>query len=161
VQELGDLGRHRDAAAQDADDGGIGGRMLEERQGELTPGIESVREGHVPGSSKRRAGRRRPGPRANARALRGRSSRGARFASFGGAADPHRAVGLARAAQPGSSMAAVMALIFLFALASTSLFVKSLGAWTFGTAIAGGFFLALAAGVFLALLRMARRWENE
>ena len=60
-----------------------------------------------------------------------------------------------------TSMAAVFALVFLFAVASTSLFVKSLGAWTFGTAIAAFFFIALASGVFLGLLRMARRWENE
>lgn len=58
-------------------------------------------------------------------------------------------------------MAAVFALVFLFALASTSLFLKSLGGISFGTVLAGGLFLALAAGVFVGLYRMAKRWENE
>lgn len=58
-------------------------------------------------------------------------------------------------------MAAVFALIFLFALASTTLFLKSLGAMTFGTVLAGGLFLALAAGVFVGLYRMSKRWEDE
>ncbi len=58
-------------------------------------------------------------------------------------------------------MAAVFALVFLFALASTMLFLKSLGAASFGTILAGVMFLALAAGVFLGLYRMAKRWEGD
>jgi len=58
-------------------------------------------------------------------------------------------------------MAAVFALVFLFALASTTLFLKGLGAASFGTIIAGMAFLGLAAGVFFGLYRMAKRWENE
>jgi hypothetical protein len=58
-------------------------------------------------------------------------------------------------------MAAVFALVFLFALASTALFIKALGAASFGTIFAGITFLALAAGVFYGLLRMTRKWEAE
>lgn len=58
-------------------------------------------------------------------------------------------------------MAAVFALVFLFALASTTLFLKALGAASFGTLLAGFTFLALASGVFLGLYRMAKGWENE
>jgi len=58
-------------------------------------------------------------------------------------------------------MAAVFALVFLFALASTTLFLKALGTASFGTILAGATFLALAAGVFLGLYRMAKRWEDE
>lgn len=58
-------------------------------------------------------------------------------------------------------MAAVFALVFLFALASTMLFLKSLAMASFGTVLAGVTFLALAAGVFLGLFRMARGWEEE
>jgi hypothetical protein len=59
------------------------------------------------------------------------------------------------------TMAAVFALVFLFALTSTMLFVKTLGALTFGTAIAGVFFVALAGGVFVGLFRLAKQWEHE
>jgi hypothetical protein len=58
-------------------------------------------------------------------------------------------------------MAAVFALVFLFALTSTTLFLKSLGAASFGTILAGATFLALASGVFLGLYRMAKRWEGD
>lgn len=58
-------------------------------------------------------------------------------------------------------MAAVFALVFLFALASTTLFLKALGDADFGSILAGATFLALAAGVFLGLYRMAKRWEGE
>jgi len=64
-----------------------------------------------------------------------------------------------RAISPG--MAAVFALVFLFALASTSLFIKSLGELTFGTAFVGAMFLALAAGIFVGLFKMAKGWEGE
>ena len=57
-------------------------------------------------------------------------------------------------------MAAVFALVFLFALASTTLFLKSLGSASFGTVLAGVMFLALASGVFLGLYRMVKRWEG-
>ncbi|HWO25942.1 MAG TPA: hypothetical protein VNO30_44720 [Kofleriaceae bacterium] len=58
-------------------------------------------------------------------------------------------------------MAAVFALVFLFALASTSLFLKGLGIASFGTIFAGITFFALASGVFLGLYRMAKRWEGD
>jgi hypothetical protein len=58
-------------------------------------------------------------------------------------------------------MAAVFALVFLFALASTTLFLKGLGVVSFGTILAGVTFLALASGVFLGLYRMAKRWEGD
>ena len=58
-------------------------------------------------------------------------------------------------------MAAVFALVFLFALASTSLFLKSLGVASFGTIFAGVTFLALASGVFIGLYRMAKNWEGD
>lgn len=58
-------------------------------------------------------------------------------------------------------MAAVFGLVFLFALASTALFVKMIvGGASFGTVLAGAMFLALAGGVFLGLYRMAKRWEG-
>lgn len=58
-------------------------------------------------------------------------------------------------------MAAVFALVFLFALASTMVFLKSLAGASFGTILAGAMFLALATGVFLGLYRMAKRWEGD
>ena len=58
-------------------------------------------------------------------------------------------------------MAAVFALVFLFALASTTIFLKGLAGASLGTVLAGLTFLALASGVFLGLYRMAKRWEAE
>jgi hypothetical protein len=58
-------------------------------------------------------------------------------------------------------MAAVFALVFLFALASSILFVKGITLASFGTLFAGVMFLALASGVFIGLYRMAKRWEDE
>lgn len=58
-------------------------------------------------------------------------------------------------------MAAVFALVFLFALTATILFVKTLGTLTFGSALAGALFVALATGVFVGLFRLARQWEHE
>jgi len=58
-------------------------------------------------------------------------------------------------------MAAVFALVFLFALASTALFLKVLATASFGTILAGATFLALAGGVFLGLFRMSKRWEGD
>ena len=57
-------------------------------------------------------------------------------------------------------MAAVFALVFLFAFASLGLMVNA-NTFSFGTAFAVATFAALASGVFYGLLRMARRWENE
>ena len=58
-------------------------------------------------------------------------------------------------------MAAVLALVFLFVLASVGLLLKVF----LGGSIAGAFamliFVAMAAGVFLGLFKMARTWENE
>jgi hypothetical protein len=58
-------------------------------------------------------------------------------------------------------MAAVFVIIFLFALASTSLFLNGISAASLGSMMAGAAFLALAAGVFLGLYRMVKHWENE
>lgn len=59
-------------------------------------------------------------------------------------------------------MAAVFALVFLFALASTALFLKVLaGSASFGAVLAGVTFLALAGGVFLGLYRMSKQWEGD
>jgi hypothetical protein len=58
-------------------------------------------------------------------------------------------------------MAAVFALVFLFALASTVIFLKGLVGASFGTLLAGFTFLALASGVFLGLYRMAKKWEGD
>jgi hypothetical protein len=59
-------------------------------------------------------------------------------------------------------MAAVMALVFLFVLASVGLMVKiALGGLTVSTAMGAACFTALAIGVFVATFRLARRWENE
>jgi hypothetical protein len=58
-------------------------------------------------------------------------------------------------------MAAVFALVFLFAFASIGLMFRANDSFSFGTALALATFAALAAGVFYGLLRMARRWENE
>jgi hypothetical protein len=58
-------------------------------------------------------------------------------------------------------MAAVMALVFLFVLASVGLLARVFfdGSWT--SAMAMLTFLAMAAGVFVGLFKMARRWERE
>jgi hypothetical protein len=69
---------------------------------------------------------------------------------------------VARAAQSTARMAAVFALVFLFALASTGLLVKVItgdASWTSGFALVT--FVALVWGVFLGLFSMARRWEGE
>jgi hypothetical protein len=59
------------------------------------------------------------------------------------------------------TMAAVFALVFLFALASTVLFVKTLGALSFTSVLAGLLFIGLAGGVFVGLYRLAKQWEHE
>jgi hypothetical protein len=59
-------------------------------------------------------------------------------------------------------MAAVMALVFLFVLASVALMLKTtLGGLTLATGLAMACFTALAIGVFVSTLRQARRWEDE
>jgi hypothetical protein len=59
------------------------------------------------------------------------------------------------------AMAAVMALVFLFVLASIGLLGKAVidGSWT--SAFAMLTFVAMAAGVFLGTFKMARGWERE
>lgn len=56
-------------------------------------------------------------------------------------------------------MAAVFALVFLFAVAAAALFLKGLALLSLGTALAGGVFLGLAAGVFIGLLRLVKSLE--
>jgi hypothetical protein len=59
-------------------------------------------------------------------------------------------------------MAAVMALVFLFVLASVTLMVKvTAGGLSFVSAFAMACFAALAIGVFLGTFLQARRWEDE
>jgi hypothetical protein len=59
-------------------------------------------------------------------------------------------------------MAAVMALVFLFAFASCGLMVvTAAGSLSVGTVLAVGCFVALATGVFVGTFIQARRWENE
>jgi hypothetical protein len=59
-------------------------------------------------------------------------------------------------------MAAVFALIFLFAFAAVLIMVMTLGGDTStGVLLARFVFIALSAGVFLALYKMMRRWEDE
>jgi hypothetical protein len=58
-------------------------------------------------------------------------------------------------------MAAVMALVFLFVLASVGLLVKVFFDGSATSVLAALTFIALAAGVFLGLFRMARGWERE
>jgi hypothetical protein len=58
-------------------------------------------------------------------------------------------------------MAAVMALVFLFVLASVGLLAKVFvdGSWI--SALAMLTFVPMAAGVFVGTFKMARRWERE
>lgn len=58
-------------------------------------------------------------------------------------------------------MAAVMALVFLFALASTALMIVINGSVTFGVVGAVICFTALASGVTVGLLRMVQGWEGD
>jgi hypothetical protein len=59
-------------------------------------------------------------------------------------------------------MAAVFALVFLFAFASIGLMLGTIGGHlSFATALAGACFAALAIGVFGGLYVMMRRWEDE
>jgi hypothetical protein len=61
-----------------------------------------------------------------------------------------------------SGMAAVMALVFVPALAALGfMFGTTRGNLTFGTGLAMMCFAMLAAGVFYGLFRMTRKWENE
>jgi hypothetical protein len=56
-------------------------------------------------------------------------------------------------------MAAVMALVFLFALASVVALLGTVGGG--GSVVAALAFTLLASGVVIGLLKMARGWENE
>jgi hypothetical protein len=59
-------------------------------------------------------------------------------------------------------MAAVMALVFLFVLASVGLMVKvAAGGLTVSTFLGMTAFVAIAIGVFVGTFRLARTWENE
>jgi hypothetical protein len=59
-------------------------------------------------------------------------------------------------------MAAVMALVFLFALASVALMLKiAVGGLTLTTVFAMACFVALAVGVFVGTFVQAKHWENE
>ena len=59
-------------------------------------------------------------------------------------------------------MAAVMALVFLFVLASAGLLVKVVMSDASTTSVFALLtFLALSWGVFVGLFKMARRWEGE
>ena len=58
-------------------------------------------------------------------------------------------------------MAAVLALVFLFVLASAGLLIKTmLAGASFGSIFALATFLALAWGMFIGLFKMARKWEG-
>jgi hypothetical protein len=59
-------------------------------------------------------------------------------------------------------MAAVFCLVFLFALASVFLLVKTIVAGAgLASVVAMLMFVALASGVFLGLLKMTKGWEAE
>jgi hypothetical protein len=58
-------------------------------------------------------------------------------------------------------MAAVMALIFVPALATVALMLASNLGGSLGPTFATLLYAALAMGVFAGLFKMARRWEDE
>ena len=59
-------------------------------------------------------------------------------------------------------MAAVMALVFLFALASVGLMLKiAAGGLSVATGLAMFCFVALAVGVFVGTFVQAKHWEND
>lgn len=58
-------------------------------------------------------------------------------------------------------MAAVFALVFLPALASTLFFLGSDNGLTFGSVAAALTFSMLAGGIFYGLLQMTRGWEGD
>jgi hypothetical protein len=59
-------------------------------------------------------------------------------------------------------MAAVLALVFLFVLASGGLLVKTvLGDGSFASIFALATFLTLAWGLFIGLFKMARSWDSD
>ena len=59
------------------------------------------------------------------------------------------------------SMAAVMALVFLFVVASIGSMIKSVAAISFGSVLAVMCFVALAVGVFVGAFVQAKHWEDE
>ena len=58
-------------------------------------------------------------------------------------------------------MAAVLALVFLFVLASIGLFVMVVVHGSWASLFALAIFVAMAAGVFVGLFKMARGWERD
>jgi hypothetical protein len=59
-------------------------------------------------------------------------------------------------------MAAVLALVFLFVLASGGLLIKTIiGDASFASIFALTTFLALAWGVFIGLFKLARGWDSD
>ena len=59
-------------------------------------------------------------------------------------------------------MAAVLALVFLFVLASSGFLIKAiLGDASFASLFALTTFLAMAWGVFIGLFKLARTWEGD
>lgn len=59
-------------------------------------------------------------------------------------------------------MAAVLALVFLFALASVGLLFKVfVGDPTLTSILSFGLFFAMATGVFVGCFKMARGWEGD
>lgn len=59
-------------------------------------------------------------------------------------------------------MAAVLALVFLFALASVGLLFKVfVGDPTLTSLFTFGLFVAMASGVFVGCFKMARTWEGD
>lgn len=59
-------------------------------------------------------------------------------------------------------MAAVLALVFLFVIASGGLLVKTmLAGASLGSIFALTTFLALAWGVFIGLFKLARQWDHD
>ncbi len=59
-------------------------------------------------------------------------------------------------------MAAILALVFVPALAATLLMFGIVGGgMSFTAAAAGTIFVALAAGMLIGLLRLARTWDSD
>ena len=68
---------------------------------------------------------------------------------------------MARPSQTSAAMAAVMALVFLFALASSALMIVINGTLSFGVVGAVICFTVLASGVTVGLLRLVHDWEGD
>jgi hypothetical protein len=71
-------------------------------------------------------------------------------------------IGAGTTVAPPGPMAAVMALVFLFVLASVGVMVKiALGSLTITTGFAMVCFSAMAIGVFVGAFRLVKEWEGE